>query len=122
MSDYGNLPVDIVFVRHGESEGNLAEELSHAGDESYYEVRLFLFLSPPLPGPCPLPFRSFLLLLHLFDIYLSLMLIKSMNKLYWEFRLDPSPSVALVFQSPPLFLKPGYPLFYSSIFHVIIYY
>jgi hypothetical protein len=38
MTDYGNLPVDIVFVRHGESEGNLAEEFSHAGDESYYEV------------------------------------------------------------------------------------
>jgi len=38
MSDYGNLPVDLVFVRHGESEGNLAEELSWKGDESHYEV------------------------------------------------------------------------------------
>lgn len=44
MGDYGNLPVDIIFVRHGESEGNLAEEFSHAGDESYYEV-LFVFIA-----------------------------------------------------------------------------
>jgi len=40
-SDYGALPVDLVFVRHGESEGNLAEELSWKGDESLYEVPAF---------------------------------------------------------------------------------
>jgi hypothetical protein len=31
-----NLPIDIVLVRHGESEGNLAQAYSKKGDDSLW--------------------------------------------------------------------------------------
>lgn len=31
-----NLPIDIVLVRHGESEGNIAQDLSKIGDDSLW--------------------------------------------------------------------------------------
>lgn len=34
----GAMPIDLVFVRHGESEGNRAQERSRAGDDSDWEI------------------------------------------------------------------------------------
>lgn len=35
-SIYSELPIDIVLVRHGESEGNYAQERSKKGDQSFW--------------------------------------------------------------------------------------
>lgn len=37
MSRYPGLPVDLIFIRHGESEGNVADQMKHRGDASYRE-------------------------------------------------------------------------------------
>jgi hypothetical protein len=37
-----NLPIDIVLVRHGESEGNLAHDRSALGDDSLWTPELMV--------------------------------------------------------------------------------
>lgn len=50
-----NMPIDLVLVRHGQSEGNLAQAKSKKGDDCFwtpdFSQRPSSMVRPPPPGP-----------------------------------------------------------------------